>query len=102
MVEPVHIMTAEDRGWHKGSFKPSLQFGEDGKAWVFFDGMYNTGDPGPFPFALRWGVWRSSCRSERDETTRSAEASLPPGLRYSSDIVMLAREKKRTSMRRRQ
>jgi hypothetical protein len=53
--EPVQIMTAEDRGWHRGPFKPSLQFGEGGKAWIFFDGMYNTGDPGPFPFALTLG-----------------------------------------------
>lgn len=51
----IQIMTAEDRGWHKGPFKPSLQFGEDGRARVFFDGMYNTGDPGPFPFALTLG-----------------------------------------------
>lgn len=53
--EPVQIMTAEDRGWHRGPFKPSLQFGEDGKAWIFFDGVYNTGDPNPFPFALTQG-----------------------------------------------
>lgn len=53
---PVQIMTAEDRGWHKGPFKPSLQFDDDGKrAWVFFDGMYDTGDPSPFPFALTLG-----------------------------------------------
>lgn len=53
--EPIQIMTAEDKGWHKGPFKPSLQFAEDGHALVFFDGMYNTGDPGPFPFALTLG-----------------------------------------------
>ena len=54
--EPIQLMTAEDRGWHKGPFKPSLQFDDDGKrAWIFFDGMYNTGGPGPFPFALTLG-----------------------------------------------
>lgn len=53
--EPVQLMTAEDQGWHKGPFKPSLQFAEDGTALVFFDGMYNTGEPGPFPFALTLG-----------------------------------------------
>jgi hypothetical protein len=52
---PVQIMTAEDKGWHKGPFKPSLQFAEDGRAMIFFDGMYNTGEPSPFPFALTLG-----------------------------------------------
>jgi hypothetical protein len=54
--KPVQIMTAEDKGWHKGAFKPSLAFADDGKkALIFFDGMYNTGDPGPFPFVLTLG-----------------------------------------------
>lgn len=52
---PVQIMTAEDRGWHQGPFKPSLQFAEDGTAVVFFHGMYDTGEPGPVPFALTLG-----------------------------------------------
>ena len=54
--EPVQIMTAEDKGWHRGPFKPSLAFEENGEhAWVFFAGSYNTGDPGPFPFAFTTG-----------------------------------------------
>jgi hypothetical protein len=55
--EPVQIMTAEDRGWHVGPWKPSLAF--DGqnpqRAFVFFDGLYNTGGGGPFPFAFTLG-----------------------------------------------
>jgi len=54
--EPVQIMTAEDKGWHSGPFKPSLAFEESGEhTWVFFAGSYNTGDPGPFPFAFTTG-----------------------------------------------
>jgi hypothetical protein len=54
--KPIQIMTAEDRGWHRGPFKPSLQLDEDEKrAWIFFNGVYNTGAPGPFPFAFTLG-----------------------------------------------
>lgn len=55
--QPVQIMTAEDRGWHSGPWKPSFQFDEsDGeRALVFFDGIYRTGEPGPFPFAFTLG-----------------------------------------------
>jgi hypothetical protein len=55
--EPIQIMTAEDRGWHKGPWKPSFQFdGTTGeRAWVFFDGLARTSDPGPFPFAFTLG-----------------------------------------------
>jgi hypothetical protein len=54
---PVQIMTAEDRGWHSGPWKPSLAFHErsNGSALVFFDGLYRTSDPGPFPFAFTLG-----------------------------------------------
>jgi len=54
---PVQIMTAEDRGWHSGPWKPSFQFTDliAGRALVFFDGLYRTGDPGPFPFAFTLG-----------------------------------------------
>lgn len=54
---PVQIMTAEDRGWHSGPWKPSLQFHEqtEDRAFVFFDGSYRTSDPGPFPFAFTLG-----------------------------------------------
>jgi hypothetical protein len=55
--QPIQIMTAEDRGWHSGPWKPSFQFDENigGRALVFFDGLYRTSDPGPFPFAFTLG-----------------------------------------------
>jgi hypothetical protein len=55
--KPVQIMTAEDRGWHSGPWKPSFQFEESNgaRALVFFDGLYRTSDPGPFPFAFTLG-----------------------------------------------
>lgn len=55
--EATQIMTAEDRGWHSGPWKPSLAFEEEGggEAFVFFDGLYRTQDPGPFPFAFTLG-----------------------------------------------
>jgi hypothetical protein len=54
---PVQIVTAEDRGWHSGPWKPSFQFDEENgnHAFVFFDGLYRTSDPGPFPFAFTLG-----------------------------------------------
>ena len=54
---PVQVMTAEDRGWHVGPWKPSLQFSETEPArrLVFFDGLYRTDEPGPFPFAFTLG-----------------------------------------------
>lgn len=50
-------MSAEDRGWHSGPFKPLLAFDEQDprRALVFFAGMYRTNDPGPFPFAFTPG-----------------------------------------------
>ena len=55
--QPTQIMTADDRGWHSGPWKPSFQFdGNIGdRALVFFDGLYRTTDPGPFPFAFTLG-----------------------------------------------
>jgi hypothetical protein len=55
--EPVQIMTGEDRGWHVGPWKPSLRYGEGdaNKMFVFFDGLYATGKPGPFPYAFTQG-----------------------------------------------
>jgi hypothetical protein len=51
---PVQILTAEDRGWRSGPWKPSFQM--DGQvAYLFFDGLYPTNDPGPFPFAFTLG-----------------------------------------------
>jgi hypothetical protein len=51
----VQILTAEDRGWHSGPWKPSLTYSDGGRALVFFDGLYRTNDPGPFPFAFTLG-----------------------------------------------
>jgi hypothetical protein len=50
-------MTAEYRGWHYGPWKPSLAFDEQApeRCIVFFDGLYRTSDPGPFPFAFTLG-----------------------------------------------
>jgi hypothetical protein len=54
--EPVQIMGAEDRGWHRGPFRPSLAFeGAVAHAWVFFAGSAYTGVPGPFPFVFTTG-----------------------------------------------
>lgn len=55
--EPIQIMTAEDRGWHAGPWKPSLQFNGplSNRAYIFFDGSYRTDDPGPFPFVFTLG-----------------------------------------------
>lgn len=55
--EPVQLMTAEDRGWHSGTWKPSFQFHQTlrNRVLVFFNGTYRTSDPGPFPFAFTLG-----------------------------------------------
>ncbi|HEY1499413.1 MAG TPA: hypothetical protein VGF88_07535 [Acidobacteriaceae bacterium] len=55
--QPLQIMTAEDKGWHSGPWKPTFDFAgdNDGRAFVFFDGAYRTSDPGPFPFAFTLG-----------------------------------------------
>lgn len=55
--EPLQIMSATDCGWHSGPFKPSLAFDESAphQALCFFAGNYNTGGPGPFPFAFTTG-----------------------------------------------
>lgn len=55
--QPVQIMTAQDRAWHAGPWKPSFQFHEKigQRAFVFFDGTCRTSDPGRFPFAFALG-----------------------------------------------
>jgi hypothetical protein len=64
--EPTQIMTAEDRGWHTGPWKPSFQFVEQSgnRVFVFFDGAYRTSDPGPFPFAFTLGCLETSLEAE--------------------------------------
>jgi hypothetical protein len=53
----IQIMTAEDRSWHSGPWKPSLRYGETdpNKMFVFFDGLYAKKDPGPFPYVFTLG-----------------------------------------------
>lgn len=55
--QPVQIMNAEDRGWRSGPWKPSLAFHQQDaeRVLVFFDGIYRTSDPGPFPFVFTLG-----------------------------------------------
>jgi len=55
--DPVQILTAEDRGWHSGPWKPSVAHsGSDpNRLFVFFDGVYRKDEPGPFPFVFTLG-----------------------------------------------
>ena len=59
---PVQIMTAEDRGWHRGPWKPSLEFeGESKPRICLLRRPYRTTDPGPFPFAFTLGCLELIC-----------------------------------------
>ncbi|HTS12262.1 MAG TPA: hypothetical protein VMH00_09105 [Candidatus Limnocylindrales bacterium] len=54
--QPIQIMTAENRGWHSGPFKPSFHIDDrTAHAFIFFGGSYRTTDPGPFPFVFTTG-----------------------------------------------
>jgi hypothetical protein len=55
--EPIQLMTAADKGWHSGPWKPSLQLHETDahRRFVFFDGIYKKNEPGPFPFNFTLG-----------------------------------------------
>ena len=56
--EPVQVLTADDRGWRTGPWKPSVVVDEDDarKRWCFFDGIYKrAGDASPFPFNFTLG-----------------------------------------------
>jgi hypothetical protein len=55
--EPVQIMTAAERGWHAGPWKPSWRYSETdpSRLLVFFDGSYRKDEPGGFPFAFTLG-----------------------------------------------
>jgi hypothetical protein len=54
--KPVQIMTAENRGWHTGPWKPSVQHSDTdpNRLLVFFDGAYIRG-ASPFPYAFTLG-----------------------------------------------
>ena len=74
-------MTADDRGWHSGPWKPSFQFDEQtpNRAIVFFDGLYRTNDPGPFPFAFTLGCFNVEStvkRSSPDCRTVSGSSAI--------------------------
>jgi hypothetical protein len=66
--QPVQILTAEDRGWHTGPWKPSLQYEDvdSEHAFVFFNGLYRTSDPGPFPFAFTAGCLEVNVPESRE------------------------------------
>lgn len=61
--EPVQIMTAADRGWHAGPWKPSIAYGGDvpGELLVFFSGAYSRNDGSPFPFVFTLGCAAGVC-----------------------------------------
>ena len=55
--EPVQMMTASDRGWHSGPWKPCLRLDDRlaGRRIVFFNGNYKIDAPGPFPYVFTAG-----------------------------------------------
>jgi hypothetical protein len=54
--DPVQIMTADDRGWHSGPWKPTTAFTSDpDRLLVFFSGAYSRQDASPFPFVFTLG-----------------------------------------------
>lgn len=55
--QPTQIMTAENHGWHRGPWKPSVHYSESApnRMFIFFDGIYRKHEPGPFPFAFTLG-----------------------------------------------
>jgi hypothetical protein len=65
------IMDARDCGWHSGAWKPSLQFHESiaDRLFIFFDGLYRTDEPGPFPFAFTLGCLECDSPRCTSETT---------------------------------
>jgi hypothetical protein len=54
---PVQILSAEDRGWRTGPWKPSVGYGETdpGRLFVFFDGAYRRTGGGAFPYVFTVG-----------------------------------------------
>lgn len=54
---PVQILTAADRGWSSGPWRPCLRYaeGNSDRMFVFFDGQYTKPGGGPFPFAFTLG-----------------------------------------------
>jgi hypothetical protein len=56
-ASPVQILTAAERGWHAGPWKPSWRYSESdpNRLLVFFDGSYRKDEPRGFPFAFTLG-----------------------------------------------
>jgi len=55
--EPIQIIGAENCGWHSGPWRPAVSYSDSDpkRMFVFFDGIYKTNDPGPFPFVFTLG-----------------------------------------------
>jgi hypothetical protein len=55
--DSVQIMTAEDRGWHAGPWRPCARYSEKdpNKMLVFFDGGYAKKNARGFPYAFTLG-----------------------------------------------
>jgi hypothetical protein len=55
--QPVQIMSAADRGWHAGPWKPCARYSETAidRLLVFFSGSYSKDDGSPFPFVFTLG-----------------------------------------------
>jgi hypothetical protein len=51
---PQQILTAADRGWHAGPWKPCAADAGD-RTFVFFSGSYSRNDGSPFPFVFTLG-----------------------------------------------
>jgi len=74
---PVQIMSAEDRGWHAGAWKPCLRFSESvpNGLLVFFSGIYSRNDGSPFPFVFTTGCLEIDrpLRTASERRTQNAE-----------------------------
>jgi len=56
--EPVQLMTAADRGWHSGPWKPSaaVSASDPARMLVFFSGLYSSKNASPFfPYVFTLG-----------------------------------------------
>jgi hypothetical protein len=56
--EPVQLMTAAERGWHSGPWKPSaaVSAADPKRLFVFFSGLYSSKTASPYsPFVFTLG-----------------------------------------------
>jgi len=69
--DPVQIMTAADRGWHSGPWKPSTAVTPDlERLLIFFSGTYSRQDGSPFPFVFTLGCLELPPAANADRHTR--------------------------------